>query len=156
MFISCLFLAVLGYEFIPSPLLGNPFTTAASPPVLYALFSRSSLVFWLRPDQIVLWHSLPNTHTHTHAHTLYTPVPNLLSLKPMILLLADIIFFFFFAAPRFELRASHLVGRHSTASASPPALFVIFFFLLPDMVSRTICPGLTSNHYPPDLCLLSS
>jgi hypothetical protein len=48
-------------------------------------------------------------------------------------------FLFFSVVLGFELRAYTL--SHSTS---------------PDRVSQTICPGLASNHNPPDLCFLSS
>jgi hypothetical protein len=38
--------------------------------------------------------------------------------------------------------------------ATPPAL--VFWRVFQDRVSQTICPALTLNHDPPDLCLLSN
>jgi hypothetical protein len=48
-------------------------------------------------------------------------------------------FFFFLVVLGFELRASHLLGRHFTIWVTLPALFLIVYFQ--DRVSQTICPG---------------
>jgi hypothetical protein len=53
-----------------------------------------------------------------------------------------------------KVSASCLLDRCSTTLATLPALFCVGYFR--DRVSRTICLGFTSNHDPPDLCLLSS
>jgi hypothetical protein len=47
--------------------------------------------------------------------------------------------FFFLAVLEFELRASHLLGRHSATWATLQALFSVGYFW--DRVLRTICPG---------------
>jgi hypothetical protein len=49
------------------------------------------------------------------------------------------IIFSFFAVLGLELKASHLLGRHSTTWAIRPAFFYIGYFQ--DRVLRTICPG---------------
>jgi hypothetical protein len=59
---------------------------------------------------------------------------------------SPVISFHFLVILGFELRAYLL--SHST---SP---FLVGYFR--DRVSPSICPGLASNHDPPDLCLLSS
>jgi hypothetical protein len=62
---------------------------------------------------------------------------------------------FFFRALGFELRASHLLGRHSCClshSASP----CLHFFFFWDRVSQTIYSCWLSNRGPADLCLLGS
>jgi hypothetical protein len=50
-----------------------------------------------------------------------------------------LVFFFFLAALEFELRASHLLGRHSTTWATLPALFSIGYFW--DRILQTVCLG---------------
>jgi hypothetical protein len=51
-------------------------------------------------------------------------------------------------------QGSHLLAGYSTTEATPPAIFCDGFF--EDTVLQTICPRLTSNHDPPNLCLRSS
>jgi hypothetical protein len=53
-----------------------------------------------------------------------------------------------------NLGPQHLLGRCSTAWATPPALFVMGFFEKES--HELICSGLALNCDPPDLCLLSS
>jgi hypothetical protein len=64
-----------------------------------------------------------------------------LTLSPLSLVVFTLffLFFFFLVVLRFELRELQLIGRHSATSATPPALFVMVFFL--DRVLRTICLG---------------
>jgi hypothetical protein len=50
-----------------------------------------------------------------------------------------ILFFFFFAVLRFELRSSHLQGRHSITTATLPILFIVKYFQ--NKLSRMIFPG---------------
>jgi hypothetical protein len=46
----------------------------------------------------------------------------------------------------FELRASCLLGRHSTTYVKSPVLLVSVIF---QIGSHTFCLGLTSDHHPP-------
>jgi hypothetical protein len=55
----------------------------------------------------------------------------------------------------FELRALHLLGRHSKIPLDPYSQFYFALVTFSDKVSCFLPEGLASNHGPPDLHLLS-